>query len=87
VMLGYHIQQINWIPFYNVSQNCWQVAEIPGSEFFSRTNDGASVDLGLQYDANRDLVWGIMCKLHPGSVQALRIDDKLEFALLSGTKP
>ena len=53
----------NRIPFYDIANNRWLTAEIPGSEFFVRTRPGTSVDLGLAYDAERDLVWGVMCKL------------------------
>ncbi|MEX0715370.1 MAG: kelch repeat-containing protein [Planctomycetaceae bacterium] len=78
VLIGYHFGEKNRLPFYDVASNRWMTADVPGSEFFGgQRNSGASVDLGLQYDSARDLVWGVMCKLHPGSVQALRVDERL----------
>lgn len=62
------------IPFYGCEENEWLVAELPGSEFIGGER-GASVDLGLVYDAKRDLVWGVMCKLRgQGALNVLRWD-------------
>jgi hypothetical protein len=77
VLVGYHLEQANRLPLYDVAGNRWLAAEVPGSEFFGRAEGGSSVDLGLAYDAARDLVWAVMCKLRPGSVQVLRLDDSL----------
>lgn len=79
VMLGYHLEKNNRIPFYDVQRNAWRVASVPGSEFFARRDNGVSVDLGLYYDSERDLVWGVMCKLRAdGAVQILRADENLD---------
>ena len=79
VMLGYHLDKSNRIPFYDIANNRWCSAEIPGSEFFVRTAPGTSVDLGLTYDAERGLVWGVMCKLRGnGAVQVLRLNKELK---------
>lgn len=76
VMLGYPWN--GQTLFYSAADNRWLSAAIPGSEFYARkAQDGmvASVDLGLVYDARRDLVWAVMCKLQgTGDLQALRID-------------
>lgn len=82
VMIGYHLGwadgKKNQIPFYDIQKNRWLVADLPGSEFFSTRGEGSAVDLGLIYDAPRDLVWAVMCKLHgPQDLQAIRLDDKL----------
>ena len=42
-----------------------------------RKTGGASVDLGLAYDAKRDLVWGVLCNLQgTGALNVLRFDGK-----------
>lgn len=78
VLFGYALD--GKTPFYDVVGNRWLTAEIPGYEFSVRkVQDGvhASVDLGLIYDAKRDLVWAVMCKLqNTGDLQVLRIDSK-----------
>jgi hypothetical protein len=85
VMFGYHLERPNRIPFYDIAENRWLAADVPGSEFFVRGEEGGtSVDLGLQYDASRDLVWAVMCKLHPGAVQVLRVDDELKTTPITG---
>jgi len=76
VLLGYPLE--GRTPFYDVAANRWLLADIAGAEFYARkSTDGmhASVDLGLVYDARRDLIWAVLCKLHgTGDLQALRID-------------
>ncbi|HSI33747.1 MAG TPA: hypothetical protein VK986_09175, partial [Tepidisphaeraceae bacterium] len=71
VMFGYALGKR--VPFYDVAKNRWLAAAVEGSEFFAHAKDGVSVDLGLQYDAGRDLVWAVMCNLKPGSVRVLRV--------------
>jgi hypothetical protein len=78
VMMVSHLGTMNRLAFYDAAKNRWLVADVPGSEFFARPEAVSSVDLGLHYDPARDLVWGVMCKLHPGSVQALRVDEQLK---------
>lgn len=79
VLVGFHLGGENRLPFYDAENNRWLTAEVPGSEFIGpRRRNGSSVDLGLQYDAARDLVWGVMCRLIPGSVHVLRVDDGLK---------
>ena len=68
----------NRIPFYDVANNRWLVADLPESQFFSRQGEGASVDLGLIYDAPRDLVWAVMCRLQgPQDLQVIRLNQEL----------
>jgi hypothetical protein len=78
VMLGYLLEHNGrkLVPLYDCAENRWLGAEIPGAEFLSRRGSGASVDLGLAYDPKRDLVWGVLCRLRPGSLQVLRLDRK-----------
>lgn len=82
VLIGYHLGgETNQIPFYDVAGNRWLTAELPGSEFFSRTGAGASVDLGLIYDRERELIWAVMCKLQSSNdLQVLQIDEKLKLS-------
>ena len=87
VLLGYHFRKQNQLPVYNIEKNCWELAHVPGSEFFVRADEGTSVDLGLQYDAQRELVWAVMCKLHPGSVQVLRVDTDLSLSEIADEPP
>jgi len=83
VLLGYHLDRTNRIPLYDVAANAWRTADVPGSEFFARGDaGGTSVDLGLRYDASRELVWGVMCNLRPGAVQVLRVSQQLELSPL-----
>jgi hypothetical protein len=82
VMIGYHLGwtegKKNQVPFYDVAGNRWLAADLPDSEFFSRQGEGASVDLGLIYDAPRDLVWAVMCKMQgPKDLNVIRIDENL----------
>jgi len=70
LLMGYLVE--GRMPIYDVAANGWLLAELPGSEFISRTPTGASVDLGLAYDAQRKLVWAVMCQLKPGAIQVLR---------------
>jgi len=72
LLMGY--RQSGAVPIYDVAGNRWLSANIPGSEFMNKAETGASVDLGLAYDASRDVVWGVMCQLRPGAIQALRVD-------------
>ncbi len=56
-----------------------------GSEFYLRKTRGmgTSVDLGLVYDAERNLIWGIMCKLTgKGALNVLRLDDAIDLSIL-----
>jgi hypothetical protein len=63
------------VPFYDCAANVWIAAELPGAEFFNAAGKpGSSVDLGLVYDAKRDLTWGVRCGLHQGSLNVLRLD-------------
>ena len=39
-----------------------------------RKQPGGSVDLGLLYDAKRDVVYAVRCHLRPGALRVLRID-------------
>jgi hypothetical protein len=70
LLMGYLVE--GKMPFYDVSENGWFLVAVPGSDFISRTPTGASVDLGLAFDAKRKLVWAVMCRLQPGAIQALR---------------
>lgn len=54
--------------------NTWLAADIPRSEFITRTEPGISVDLGLAYDAKRNLVRAVLCRLKPGALQVLRVE-------------
>ena len=50
-------------------------AEMPGAEFINRGKAGSSVDLGLVYDAKRELVWGVLCSLRgTGALNVVRLD-------------
>ena len=63
------------VPFYDCEANRWQAAEMAGAEFMNRGTPGSSVDLGLAYDAKRDLVWGVLCSLRAkGALHAVRVD-------------
>lgn len=77
VLIGSHLAERNRLTFYDAAGNRWMTANVPGSEFFYRAEAASSVDLGLHYDSSLDLVWGVMCKLHPGAVQVLRVDGNL----------
>jgi hypothetical protein len=70
LLMGYLVE--GRMPTYDAAANAWLLAELPGSEFISRTPTGASVDLGLAYDAQRKIVWAVMCQLKPGAIRALR---------------
>jgi hypothetical protein len=67
------------VPLYDPEKNRWLAAELPGSHFISgggkRRNNlaGTSCDLGLAYDAKRDLVWGVLGNLRPGALNVLRV--------------
>jgi len=77
VMLGYRLPRGERfvVPFYDAAKNAWLAADLPGSAFIgSRGRGGCSVDLGLAYDAKRDLVWGVLCRLRPGALHVLRLD-------------
>ena len=80
VLFGLHFLEPNRLLFYDVASNAWQSGLVPGSEFFRNSQSDTSVDLGLQYDPARNLVWAVMCKLHPGAVQVLKIDPGLRLA-------
>lgn len=62
------------VPFYDCEKNRWLAAKMPSAEFFNRGKAGSSVDLGLVYDAKRDLVWGTLCALKQGCLQVLKVD-------------
>ncbi len=67
------------IPFYDPEKNEWFAAAIAGSEFIAhaRANGyAANVDLGVAYDAARQLVWTFRGRLNPGSIQVLRLERK-----------
>lgn len=71
------------VPFYDAAGNRWLGAEMAGAEFINRGKAGSSVDLGLVYDAKRELVWGVLCSLRgTGALQAVRLD-----AASLGAKP
>lgn len=72
LLMGYRLNGA--VPLYDAAGNRWLAAEVPGAEFISREKTGASVDLGLAYDAKRNLVWAVMCQLKPGALQVLRLD-------------
>jgi len=72
VLFGYRFDGL--MPIYDLAANSWSTAELPGSEFITRTEPGSSVDLGLAYDSKRDWVWAVMCRLNPGALQVLRVD-------------
>lgn len=76
IMLGFLLQQENGlvIPIYDCESNSWLGAKMPGTEFINRDKAGSSVDLGLVYDAKRDLVFATMCNLKPGSLIVLKKD-------------
>jgi hypothetical protein len=63
-------------PFYVPESNTWQLASIPGAEIINshRKQPGGSVDLGLLYDARRDLVYAVLCHRRPGALRVLRVD-------------
>ena len=63
------------VPFYDCAGNRWLGAQMPGAEFINAGKAGASVDLGLAYDAKRDLVWATLCNLRKeGALQVVRVD-------------
>jgi len=72
LLMGYRLA--GKVPIYRIDENRWYAAELPGSEFISRTETGSSVDLGLVYDAKRKLVWAVLCQLKPGALQVLHVD-------------
>lgn len=80
VMIGFLLQAEGGlsVPFYDCGQNRWLTARMPGAEFMNggrNAKPGSSVDLGLAYDARRDLVWGTLCSLRrEGSLQVVRVD-------------
>ena len=77
VLFGYLLQRDgkSVMPLYDCADNRWLTAEIPGSDFIGRKKQASSVDLGLVYDAKRDIVWGVLCKLREtGALNALRVD-------------
>jgi len=81
MMLGYLLKVGGKlvVPFYDCAKNQWLVAEVAGAEGFitRKGRAGSSVDLGLIYDAKRDLVWGALCMLRrDGALRALRVDRK-----------
>lgn len=82
VLFGYHLgvgrDGPDRVPTDDVAQNRWTTATIPGSEFFAHKSDGASVDLGPQYDPAPGLVWAVMSGLRPGAVQVTRFDETLK---------
>lgn len=82
VMFGYLLGGKTRVPFYDIASNAWHTVDLAGSEFISSSGSGSSVDLGLQYDANRNLVWAVLCKLHPGSVRVLRLDESVKLVPL-----
>jgi hypothetical protein len=76
VMFGFLLPGGNAsVPFYDCQANRWLGAEMPGAEFMNRGKPGSSVDLGLAYDAGRDVVWGVLCSLRSkGALNAVRVD-------------
>jgi hypothetical protein len=77
VMFGFLLpgERRTSVPFYDCEANRWLSAEMPGAEFMNGGKPGASVDLGLVYDAGRDVVWGVLCNLGGGnSLNAVRVD-------------
>lgn len=77
VMFGYLLKdgERTVVPFYDCEKNIWLGAEMAGSAFINRRGaPGSSVDLGLVYDPDRDLVWGVLCRLAPGALNVLRVD-------------
>ncbi|MCX7591872.1 MAG: hypothetical protein N2255_09625 [Kiritimatiellae bacterium] len=76
VLVGYVLELGGRLvmPLYDCEENQWVVAEFPGSDFVSKGKPGTSVDLGLVYDAKRDLVWGVLCNLGaPNSLNVMRV--------------
>jgi hypothetical protein len=76
VMIGVllNVEGKTVVPFYDCETNRWLVSEMPGAEFMNGGKPGSSVDLGLVYDAKRDLVWATLCYLHEGSLRVVRVD-------------
>jgi hypothetical protein len=80
VMFGFLLQGEGGlvVPFYDGEKNRWLAAKMPGAEFMNggkQAKPGSSVDLGLAYDAKRDLVWSTLCCLRSeGSLQVVRVD-------------
>jgi len=72
ILFGYRFD--GKMPLYDPIANAWSTAVLPGSEFITRTEPGASVDLGLAADPKRNLVWAVMCQLKPGALQVLRFE-------------
>jgi len=79
VMLGFLLQGEGGlvVPFYDCEKNRWVAAKMPGAEFMNggkQAKPGSSVDLGLVYDAKRDLVWSTLCALRQGCLQVVKVD-------------
>jgi hypothetical protein len=74
LLMGYRMGRR--MPLYDVTANRWLTAEFAGAEFITREDVGVSVDLGLAYDARRDLIWAVMCQLKPGALRVLRLDER-----------
>jgi hypothetical protein len=63
------------VPFYDGDKNRWLTAPMVGADFINRGKPGCSVDLGLRYDAARDVVWGVLCSLRgKGALNVVRLD-------------
>ncbi len=68
------------VPFYDPQNNRWLLSTIPRSEFIGSSKLkgwGASVDLGLAYDAKRALVWAVQGRFQPGAIKFLKVDKRL----------
>jgi len=76
IMLGYLVSVVGRpvTLLYDCAANRWVTADLPGAGFIAgRRKVGCSVDLGLAYDAKRDVVWGVLCRLRPGALNVLRL--------------
>ena len=66
------------VPFYDCGKNRWLAAKMPGAEFMNggkKAKPGSSVDLGLVYDPERDLVWSTLCELRrSGRLRVVKVD-------------
>lgn len=80
VLIGFLLQGEGGfvVPIYDCEKNRWLAAKMPGAEFMNggkNAKPGSSVDLGLAYDAKRDLVWSTLCSLRgEGALQVVHVD-------------
>jgi hypothetical protein len=63
------------VPVYDCAGNRWLSAAMPGAEFMNAGKPGSSVDLGLVYDAKRELIWATLTSLKKeGALRVCRVD-------------